>query len=165
MKRNAPATGVECPECGGHQTAVCNSHRDEEGNRIRLRGCTECGHYFGTVEVHVPGFSFHRAKASRDRWQRTTREYIKVHRSDKSVKLTVIPAVAINRCRRGLHEMAGENIGYNGRNRSKRYCRACKRQHALVNYHYGRQHAPESIKEDQRTYWREQKRKQAERAA
>lgn len=164
VTRNATAHGVECPECGGNKTAVCNSHRDEEGNRIRLRGCKDCGHYFGTVEVHVPGFSFHRAKATRDRWQRTTREYIKVHRTDKTVKLSVVPAQPINRCRRGLHEMTGDNV-YIQPKRQTRACRACMRNQAVLRYHYARQHAPESIKEDQRTYWREQKRKQARRAA
>ena len=162
MKRNAPAHGVECPECGGHRTAVCNSHRDEEGNRIRLRGCQDCGHYFGTVEVHVPGFSFHRAKASRDRWQRTTREYIRVQNTKTAVRLVVVPGVPINKCRRGLHEMTGDNV-YVQPKRGTRACKACMRAQALLRYHYARQHAPESILEDQRRYWREQDRKKRAR--
>ena len=163
--RTTKARGVACPECGDPIAAVSNSNEDQEGNRIRLRLCQNCRTYFTTVEVAVPGFSFHRAKASRDRWQRMTREYLKVSEVSGGLKLEVVPASPIKRCRRGLHDMAGENVGYNGRDKSKRFCMACKRQGQQVLYHYGRQKAPPAILEEQRAYWREQKRRQARRAA
>ena len=160
-KRPISTRGVGCMTCGSTQTPAIGSNYDEEGNRIRLRYCRDCQAYFTTVEIAIPGLSFHRAKSSRDRWQRMTREYVRVTQLPKSLKIEVIPSSPIKMCRRGLHEMEGENIGWNGRNRSKRYCRECKRQNAQLNYHHARQHAPESILEDQRRYWREQKRKQA----
>ena len=155
--------GVMCPECGGPYTEVRNSNHDTEGNKIRYRHCADCDHWFSTAEVVVKGFSFHRAKAGDRLNLRTTREYIKVNTTPTTTTLTVVPAKLINRCRRG-HDFTPENT-YVQPKSGGRACRTCMRMQALLRYHYGRQKAPESIKEDQRTYWREQKRKQAGRAA
>ena len=151
--------GVLCPECGGPYTEVRNSNHDSEGNKIRYRHCQECDHWFSTAEVVVKGFSFHRAKATSAKKLRTTREYIKVSTTPNSTVLTVVPAKPINRCRRG-HDFTPENT-YVQPKRGTRACRTCMRANALRRYHYNRSKAPDSILEDQRRYWREQKRRQA----
>jgi hypothetical protein len=151
--------GVLCPECGGPYTEVRNSNHDTEGNKIRYRNCLECGHWFSTAEVVVKGFSFHRAKATSSKTLRTTREYIKVSTTPTSTVLTVHAAEPINRCRRG-HDFTPENT-YVQPKRGGRACRICMRAAALRRYHNARRKAPPSILEDQRRYWREQKRRQA----
>lgn len=151
--------GVLCPECGGPYTEVRNSNHDTEGNKIRYRHCQECSHWFSTAEVVVKGFSFHRAKAGDRPNLRTTREYIKVTTTPHSTVLTVHEAKPINRCRKG-HEFTPENT-YIQPKRQTRACRICLRASALRRYHYARSKAPESILEEQRRYWREQKRRAA----
>src|SRR5574338_376114 len=116
---------VECPECGGMHAMVKNSNLDVEGNRIRQRRCDDCGHWFSTVEVVLPGLSFHKTRPSQRNGRRSP-QYVRVVRTgDTSVRVELEDVKLLNVCRRG-HPMTPDNV-YVQPGRGNRSCMTCRR--------------------------------------
>lgn len=156
--------GIECPGCGGVNTPSSTSGFDIENNRIRKRHCEECGEWFTTVELAVPGFAFHRAVSGRKgRVRRVDPEYLRVTRGDASLSVRVVPVHRIPLCRRRLHLFTGDNIYTTPK--GLRLCRECKNARARELYHHARRKAPKSILEEQRAKWRRAHYRKRERAA
>jgi hypothetical protein len=152
--------GVECPDCGGMFTRVQHSNLDIEGHRVRQRVCEDCRHQFSTVELAVPGLSWARTQRSkRGRTIIARPQYVRVQENTKSVTIHVEDPVEVSVCRSGKHEWTPENTELT--TRGTRMCRSCRREWARDYYHNSRRKAPQSILEQQRAYWREQKRRQA----
>ena len=146
--------GVECPECGGMFTKVQQSNLDIENNRVRARVCQDCDHLFSTVELVVPGLSFARTQRSRRHDARiVTPQYVSVRPNAASVTVFVVEPKVSDTCRRG-HPWTPENTYIHPR-RQTRTCRECRLINARERYHHARRKAPESIKAEQRAYWRE----------
>jgi hypothetical protein len=158
------AWGAECPECGGMFTRAENSGFDTEGNRIRSRKCQECGHHFATVEIHVPGMSFHRANSiKRGRWStprpvKRTPDHIRVKAEGDSLSVTLVKGKRLNVCRSGLHELVGDNV-YVNPNTGHRSCSPCRRKAARELYAHKMAHMPPALLEE----WREKDRKRSQR--
>lgn len=152
--------GVVCPDCGSIRTPTRNSGLDVEHTRVRYRHCEDCQAYFTTAEIVVPGLSFHRTRPTPEgRVARRTPEYVSVRRNQSSVTVSVVPSTDRNRCRKGLHELTDDNVFLHPN--GSRMCRACRNENARERYHHARRNAPPSILEEQRAYWREQKRRAA----
>jgi hypothetical protein len=152
--------GVECPECGSLNTPSRSSNLDIENNRIRKRECQDCGEWFTTAEIPVPGFSFAKAIPTRspDK-RRVDPSYLRVKHGDKGIAITIVEPRRVELCRKGLHVFSGQNI-YVNRN-GQRQCRACRNAGAREAYHNARRKAPPSILEEQRRKWREAHRRRA----
>ena len=126
--------GVECPDpdCGSVKTRTDYAGMDEDGHRIRVRGCDDCGNRFTTVEVAVP-FRFWRADTvhpDKDRARRfgPQRRHHDVRSRDRIVvSARVIEGEPSPYCRKGLHIMDEGNT-YITPSTGKRQCRACRKE-------------------------------------
>jgi len=109
--------GVECPACGSVRTGTAKAGFDGDGNRIRVRKCSNCDHSFTTVEAAYP-FTFSRTDVlyrDRDRRMYARRVgYIPQSvpywsRDVLKVSVSVTPGKRTNRCRKGLHVLTPDN--------------------------------------------------------
>jgi len=125
--------GVECPACGSVRTGTAKAGFDGDGNRIRVRKCSNCDHSFTTVEAAYP-FTFSRTDVlyrDRDRRMYARRVgYIPQSvpywsRDVLKVSVSVTPGKRTNRCRKGLHVLTPDNIDI--RPNGYRVCRTCRR--------------------------------------
>lgn len=142
--------GAACPDCGSVRTLSATASLDPEGHRVRHRRCDYCGKSFTTVEVAVP-FSFHRLDAMKHEYRnaknppRYMKDSLAVIRTDTSVKIRLIRGRPLDLCRKGLHELKGENVYVNPRS-GARVCQPCRRETAKARYHHMMRHMPPSIR-------------------
>ncbi len=151
--------GAVCPECGGTITGTVSGGIDSEGHSIRFRLCRTCEVHLTTVEVEIT-FSFTAVdvtKRDRLRQRRITKyppriapdhlEVERAYRGAESMIVRVVKGERLNRCRSGLHDMAGENV-YVQPKSGNRVCQACRRASATARYHHAMAHMPPAIREE-----------------
>ena len=132
--------GPECPECGSTRRSTCGTaSMDTNGNRIRMRLCQDCETSYTTLEVSIP-FSFSGADSLKRGYHGTTSP---IRRTTDAfmVQRGKVPdtwvirlkrGVESNYCRRGLHELTGDNVYLHPN--GQRVCNPCRR--ATTNKHY-----------------------------
>lgn len=150
MSRNY---GTQCPECGSARNVVQQGSLDEQGHRIRRRVCLICEANYTTVEIALP-FSFGSADALyRERHglegpQRRGNDQFIVSESGKGWHIKLEKGEASNRCRRGLHELEGENVYVSPK--GQRVCNACRRAKAKERYANKIAKMPASLRDELR---------------
>lgn len=160
--------GVECPECGSTRNIVSDAGLDPNGHRIRIRQCEGCEQPFTTLEIALP-FSYYGANALKPEYRnrkqppRKSLDYFTVETSAAPYSPLVATVAlhcgrAYEKCRKGLHRLAGENVYVNKRTGS-RVCQACRRETARARYHHMMQNMPASIRAERNERNREYLRK------
>ena len=162
--------GTECPDCGAVRSRTMTAGLDTEGHRIRHRQCEGCERYFTTVEVAIP-FSFSAVDALKREYRdskqppRRTLDYFVVAPTEGALQhlrptftIALVRGRWSNRCRKGLHELAGDNVYVNKRN-GQRVCQACRRESAKARYRHMMDNMPQSIREERNRRNREYLRK------
>lgn len=163
--------GTECPDCGAIRSRTTTASLDTEGHRIRQRQCEGCEGYFTTVEVAIP-FSFSAVDSLKREYRnakqppRRTPDYFRVTHPESGVRGRVETVIQIslvrgrqsNRCRKGLHELAGDNVYVNKRTGS-RVCQPCRRESARERYRHMMDNMPQSIRDERNARNREYLRK------
>lgn len=163
--------GTECPECGAIRSRTTTASLDTEGHRIRQRQCEGCDAYFTTVEVAIP-FSFSAVDALKREYRnakqppKRTPDYFRVTRSESQLRgrLDTVTTVSLvrgkrsNKCRKGLHVLAGDNVYVNKRT-GQRVCNPCRRESANARYQHMMQNMPQSIRDERNARNREYLRK------
>jgi hypothetical protein len=157
--------GTECPACGSTRSLVYSASLDARGHRIRMRHCEVCPEKFPTVEVAIP-FSYWEADAlTRERHGERgvpRREpdgfLVRPTTREASWSVRLIKGQKLNTCRKGLHELEGENV-YNHPS-GQRVCKPCRREKMRASYANRMSKMPASLRDELRE---DRRRKSAER--
>ena len=147
--------GTECPACGSTRSLVYTASLDNRGHRIRLRHCEVCPEQYTTVEIAVP-FSYWEADAlTRVRHGQKgipRREpdtfLVRPTKSATSWSIVLVKGSVSNKCRRGLHELAGDNVYIHPS--GQRVCKPCRRETTKAAYANRIAKMPKSLRDELR---------------
>lgn len=151
--------GTVCPACGSSRSLVYAASMDNHGHRIRLRHCEVCPEQYTTLEVAIP-FSYWEADGlTRERHGQKgvpRREpdtfVVQPTKSDTSWSIRLVKGKVSNKCRKGLHELEGENVYLHPS--GQRVCKPCRRETMRASYRNRQDKMPASLKDEQREYRR-----------
>src|SRR5688500_8398297 len=146
----------ECPECGSTRSTCATASMDSNGNRIRIRPCPDCETSYTTLEISIP-FSFSGADSLKRGYHGTTgpvrrsTDAFTIQRGSKADTwvLRLTRGVESNHCRRGLHELVGDNVYVNPTN-GQRVCKPCRRAATKQHYRHRIERMPAVLKDELR---------------